>query len=90
VNKRPVHRLATHLTLSADGRHLLLDGHVGNHWFVGVGDVAGGAVRILKEFPRHMNHGQFSPTDLDLSSSPRTGGTIRSAASTSRSTSGLG
>lgn len=60
---RPLKRLATHLTTSADGRSFLLDGEVGNHWFVGVGDRETGAVRVIKEFAINHNHAQFSPID---------------------------
>ena len=66
VNKRALTRLATHLTLSADGRYFLLDGQVGGHWFVGLGDRESGGVTILKEFGRHYNHAQFSPHDPAL------------------------
>jgi len=63
IRQRRLYRLATHLTLSADGRYFLLDGEVGNHWFVGAGDVQTGRVRIIKEFIHHFNHAQFSPVD---------------------------
>lgn len=66
VNNRPLHRLATHLTLSADGRQFLLDGHIGGHWFVGLGDRTSGKVTILKEFAQNYDHGQFSPHDPSL------------------------
>ncbi len=59
-------RVATHLTLSADGQNLLLDGDCGNAWWVGLGNVATGKVTILQEFDRHHNHAQFSPTDAEL------------------------
>lgn len=63
---RTVHRLCTHLTLSADGKYMLLDGEVGNVFFVGLGDLATGEVRILHEFARRYNHAQFSPHEPDL------------------------
>jgi hypothetical protein len=66
IGKRRFDRLATHLTLSADGRLFLLDGAVGGYWFVAVGDRESGGVEILKEFRRHHNHGQFSPTEPAL------------------------
>jgi hypothetical protein len=66
IDGRMVRRISTHLTRSADGRYLLLDGQVGNRWFVAVGERATGEVRIVKEFARNYNHGQFSPTDPDL------------------------
>ncbi len=66
INNRPVGGISTHLTLSADGRYLLLDGQVGHLWFVGTAEIATGKVRILKEFAGHHNHSQFSPVDPDL------------------------
>lgn len=66
VGARPVHRVATHLTLSADRGLILLDGHVGAHWFVAVAERQTGQVRILKEFATNTNHAQFSPTDPNL------------------------
>jgi len=58
--------LGTHLTLSADGKHFLLDGRIGNQWFVALGDPRGGGVEVLHTFQRHYNHAQFSPTDPEL------------------------
>jgi hypothetical protein len=66
INHRQLYHLATHLTLSADRRHFLLDGEIGNHWFVGLGDVNSGEVTILKEFAHYFNHAQFSSTDPEL------------------------
>ncbi len=67
VNHRPVPRLATHLTCSADGRQFLLDGEFrGGHSFVALGDPASGKVNVLQEFPRRYDHAQFSPVDPDL------------------------
>jgi len=66
IRGRKVGRLATHLTMSADGKHFLLDGAIGNHWFVGLGSIETGKVKILKEFGRHYNHAQFSPVDPEL------------------------
>jgi hypothetical protein len=63
---RRLDRLATHLTLSADGKYFLLDGAIGNHWFVALGDRESGRTNVLHEFPRHYNHGQFSPVDPSL------------------------
>ena len=63
---RRLARLATHLTVSADGHHFLLDGEVGNHWFVGIGDRRTGEVTIIKEFANNHNHAQFAPHDPGL------------------------
>lgn len=66
LGKRHFARIATHLTRSADGKYLLLDGDLGNFWWVGIGDVATGEVKVLKEFGQHHNHAAFSPTDPKL------------------------
>lgn len=66
VRYRHFSRIATHLTLSVDGKYFLLDGDLGNFWWVGLGDVQTGEVRILKEFANHHDHAQFSPIDPDL------------------------
>jgi hypothetical protein len=67
INHRPLSRLTTHLTLSADGKYFLLDGDFTSHlWFVALGEIATGEVHVLHEFPRCYNHAQFSPTDPDL------------------------
>ncbi len=66
VRDRPVHRIATHLTLSADGRYFLLDSYIGLNWCVSIADRHTGEVTLLKEFTRCHNHGQFSPVDPKL------------------------
>lgn len=66
IGNRRLTRLATHLCLSADGKHFLLDGEVGNHWFVATAEVATGKVQVIKEFIHHHNHAQFSPVDPAL------------------------
>lgn len=66
VGGRAVHRLATHLTRSADGRHLALDSHIGNQWILSLLDTADGSVRPVAEFASNHNHAQFSPHDPDL------------------------
>ena len=63
---RYLFRSATHLTLSADKKYLLIDGQVGNQWFVSIGDLQTGKMEIINEFPRMYNHAQFSPTDPKL------------------------
>lgn len=58
--------LATHLTMSADGKYFLLDGDLGNTWRVGIGDIETGEVNVLKKFASNHDHAQFSPTDPNL------------------------
>jgi Tol biopolymer transport system component len=66
VAGRTLFRLATHLTLSADGRLFLLDGQVGNSYFIALGDRRSGQVRVVKELANNHNHGQFSPIHPEL------------------------
>ncbi len=58
--------ISTHLTLSADGRRLLLDGPIGNRWFLATIDRFNGEFRLIREFAFHYNHSQFSPVEADL------------------------
>lgn len=58
---RRLDRLATHLSLSAEGRFLLLDGAVGDRWFVGTAELATGGFRLIREFDTYHNHALFSP-----------------------------
>jgi len=53
-------------TISADGRDLLLDGKIGNRWFLARVDVDTRVFTLIREFPIHYNHAQFSPRDPDL------------------------
>ncbi|MDQ3657679.1 MAG: oligogalacturonate lyase family protein [Chloroflexota bacterium] len=64
-DRRP-HRIATHLTMSADRRFVNIDGQVGREWFLGAAPLDGGQVEIWQRFDRNHNHAQFSPTDPDL------------------------
>lgn len=66
LKNRPVSRVATHLTLSADGKYMLMDVTLAGRWLVALGEMATGEVRLIKEWTRHMNHAQFSPTDPKL------------------------
>ena len=66
VQSRHSTHICTHLSMSCDGKYFLLDGNLGNFWFVGLGDIATGEVKIIKEFPALHNHGLFSPTDPEL------------------------
>lgn len=71
ISHRPLYRLATHLSMSCDGRYFLLDGELGNLFFVGLAEIATGQVRILHEFPYCHDHGLFSPVDPKLFLLPR-------------------
>jgi len=66
IGNRQYNRISTHLSMSSDKKYLLLDGDLGNFWWVGIGNLETGEVTILKEFSRHYNHVLFSPTDPQL------------------------
>jgi hypothetical protein len=63
---RRLFSLVTDLTVSADGRHFLLDSHIGGRWLIALGEVATGKVVPLRWFARGHNHAAFSPADADL------------------------
>jgi len=60
---RHLWRLSSYCSPSPDGRYLLLDGLVGHHSFVAVGDLASGQVSIVREFQAHHGNAQFDPSD---------------------------
>jgi hypothetical protein len=66
IGRRQFSRIVTHLTMSADGKYFLLDGDLGNFWWVGIGDIQTGEVKIIKTFANHHDHAQFSPVDPNL------------------------
>jgi hypothetical protein len=63
---RELKRLATHLSLSADGKFFLLDGAIGDTWFVGTAELDSGKFHLIREFDAQHNHAQFSPVDPGL------------------------
>ena len=65
ANRRLAH-LAGDLTLSADGRYLLLESQIGNCWLISLGELATGRVLPLRSFFRCYHHAVFSPTDPEL------------------------
>jgi len=62
---RRVHRLATHLTRSADGKAFFIDAAVGLQHVFGSLPIDGGDFESWWRFDRNHNHAQFSPTDPD-------------------------
>lgn len=64
-NRRP-RRIATHLTLSSDGRNFAIDAEFGRDWFIGEMPLDGSECRIWEHFDYCVNHAQFSPSDPDL------------------------
>ena len=66
IGARPVQRIATHLTRSADGRSFLVDAQIGMQYVFGSLPIDGGDYVEWQRFERNYNHAQFSPTDPDL------------------------
>ncbi len=66
VRMRSIRRVGTHFTLSADARHLLWDGKVGNRWYVASLDLETREFTVIKNFARHYNHAQMSTVDPNL------------------------
>lgn len=66
VRNRRIDRTGTHFTLTADGRSILIDGKVGNVWYVALIDKETRAFHLIKEFTRNYNHGQCSPINPSL------------------------
>jgi hypothetical protein len=64
--KRAIRRVATHLTLSADGKELLLDSLSGDLSFAASVEIKTGTFNFWRSFERDYKHAQFSPTDPDL------------------------
>lgn len=65
-NKGTVHRIATHLTRSADGTEFAFDAEIGNRSYLGSVCIKTGEFRIWKSFDYCYNHAQFHPADPDL------------------------
>lgn len=63
---RQFKRIVSHLTMSADGKYFLLDGDLGNFWWIGTGNIATGEVKVLLELATHYDHAQFSPVNPEL------------------------
>ena len=63
---RQFNSLATHLTMSADGKYFLLDGDMGNTWRIVLGNIETGETKLLKKFTSNHDHAQFSPLDPNL------------------------
>lgn len=58
--------LASHLTLSADGRSFAIDARFAREWIVGDLPLDGSPFRLWQSLDRMHDHAQFSPTDPDL------------------------
>lgn len=66
LHNRPVGRMFTHASISCDGKYIALDMSVGGKWYMGIGDLQTGEVKILNNFGRCYDHAMFSPTNPEL------------------------
>ena len=66
VQNRPVQRLATHLTRSADGKEFFVDASIGFGYVFGTLPIDGSDYQLWHRFDRNYNHAQFNPQDPDL------------------------
>lgn len=65
TGSRSVHRIATHLTRSANSAEFFIDAEVGSQFIFGTIPADGGDFTFWHRFDRNYNHAQFSPTDPD-------------------------
>ena len=65
-NKGTVHKLATHMTFSPNGKKLCFDAIVGNRFYFGEIHLDKGEFELWHEFDYCKNHAQFNPTKPDL------------------------
>ena len=66
IGARPVPRIATHLTRSADGSVYFIDAHIGLQYVFGTLPVDGSDFKEWGRFERNYNHAQICPTDPNL------------------------
>ena len=63
INNRHIYWISSHLSISADGKYFLVDGCIGNDFFVGTIETATGKFNLLHEFPNVHDHALFSPVN---------------------------
>jgi len=66
VQGRSIHRLATHLSRSSDGKRFFIDARVGLENVFGTLPVDGGDFELWSRIDRHVAHAQLCPTDSNL------------------------
>lgn len=66
VKHRPIERLFTHASVSCDGRYLVMDTRISDKYYLCLGDLETGEVKVINNFGRCYNHGLFSPTKPDI------------------------
>lgn len=66
VHYRPIQRLFTHASISCNNKYIALDMQIGGNWYMAIGDIKTGEVKLLNKFGSCHNHAMFSPVDPDL------------------------
>jgi hypothetical protein len=66
LQNRYLYRLTTDITMSCDGKHLLLDCHIGDRWLIALMDAQTGEVKPLRWFALDHTHAAFSLHDPKL------------------------
>ena len=63
---RPLMRLFTHASISADGENSAMDMKIADRVYMSVGNLKTGEIKLLNKFGREYNHAMFSPVDPAL------------------------
>jgi hypothetical protein len=63
---RPLMRLFTHASISADGETIAMDMKIADRVYMSVGNLKTGEIKLLNKFGREYNHAMFSPVDPAL------------------------
>lgn len=66
IGSKALHRFGTHLSISADGKYLLVDGMFSTSGFVATVDMQTRKFNVITEYENMHNHAQFSPVHPDL------------------------
>ena len=66
IGKKAISRFGTHLSISADGRYMLVDGMFSTFGFAALVDMETREFKVINEYEGMHNHGQFSPVHPKL------------------------
>ena len=66
THARPIDRLFTHASISADGKYIAMDMKIADHVYMSIGNLSTGEIKLLNKYGREYNHAMFSPTDPNL------------------------
>lgn len=66
LQNRKITRLFTHASISPDNKYIALDMIIGNKWYMAIGDIHTGEIKMLNKYGRCYDHAMFSPKDPNL------------------------